>query len=65
LRHLDVSECLKKLLLASVSSEKHRKKDFKNFENFEIFFLCYFSKNKNFHGYLPGAGRFRELDHKQ
>jgi hypothetical protein len=25
----------------------------------------FFSKNKNFHGNLPEAGRLRELDHKQ
>jgi hypothetical protein len=25
----------------------------------------FFSKNKIFHGNMPEAGRFRELDHKQ
>jgi hypothetical protein len=25
----------------------------------------FFSKNKNFHGNLPEAGRLRELDHQQ
>jgi hypothetical protein len=25
----------------------------------------FFSKNKNFHGNLPEAGRLRELDYKQ
>jgi hypothetical protein len=28
----------------------------------EVFF---FSKNKNFHGILPEAGRLRELEHQQ
>jgi hypothetical protein len=32
------------------------------------FFLCwefFFSKNKNYHGNLPQAGRFREFDHQK
>jgi hypothetical protein len=57
---------LNKLLLASENSVISKKKYFKNFEELilmqEVFI---FSKNKNFHGNFPEAGRLRELDHKQ
>jgi hypothetical protein len=60
---------LKKLLLPSESTEKVRKAYFKNLENLKIPILMlevfFFSINKNFHGNLPEAGRFRELDHKK
>jgi hypothetical protein len=56
-------------LIASGYSEQNCKNNFKNLENLEQFFFMlevfFFSKNKNFHGNLPQAGRLRELDHKQ
>jgi hypothetical protein len=67
LGHLEVSEFLEKM--ASLNSEKNCNKYFKSLENLEIPILMlevfFSSMNKNVHGNLPEAGRFKELDHKQ
>jgi hypothetical protein len=66
LEYFETSKFLE--IIASEYSEKNSKNNFKNLENLEQFFLMlgvFFSKNKNFHGNLPKAGRLRELDHQQ
>jgi hypothetical protein len=40
-------------------------KNLENLEQFSLMLEVFFSKNKNFHGNLPEAGRLRELDHQQ
>jgi hypothetical protein len=53
------------ILIASGYSEKNLKNNFKFGTIFFDAVNFYFSKNKNFHGNLPEAGRLRELGHQQ
>jgi hypothetical protein len=63
LGHLDVSEFLEKTITSLRKLKKKRKKNISKI--MKILKLVMRFKKFDFHGNLPEAGRFRELDHKQ